>query len=362
MKIAIDGEYLQGNIVGIGKYVKYLSKYLSSLDLEIIIFYSHQPTTKISGKRIESIILETNNRFIFEQVLIPMALINRKVDLYHAVGNVGVPIFCPIPSVLTVQDLIPILWKDFFSFSKYPILSKWLYLFRLKTSLFKANKIITTSNFVKLQLVNNFNISQKKITVVKLGLEKNSETGQLPKELKGQKYILNNGGIGERKNLERLITAFGSVIQDFPNLKLVITGENAFLEEKLKKLLRKLNLERSVRFTGYLEEKTLNAVIKSSECICYPSLSEGFGLPILEGFITGIPVISSKSSAIPEISGNAAILIDPTKISEISGAIRKVLTDQSMVRVMIKNGKKIADKYNWSNTAKETLEVYKRLL
>lgn len=208
------------------------------------------------------------------------------------------------------------------------------------------------SEFTKESLMKRLKIKEDKISVVPLGVAEINE-GKLPKELVGQKYILNHGGLDIRKNIERLIKAFVLVHKEFPDLKLVITGKNPYL---------KLKHDDSVIFTGYVDEKTLWALIKNAFCICYPSLTEGFGMPVLEGFKSGVPVICSNTTSLPEIAGDAALLVNPLKEKEIARAIIKVLSDEKLAQSMIEKGKKIAEKFTWEKTIEKTLEIYKSLL
>jgi len=117
MKIGIDGRYAEGKLTGIGQYIEHLVHGLSERDFEAVIFYTKEPLNNFLGKNITSVILPSTSRYHFEQVLLPKALREYKVNLYHAAGNVGVPVFCPKPSVLTVHDIIPLLYPDYFSFS-----------------------------------------------------------------------------------------------------------------------------------------------------------------------------------------------------------------------------------------------------
>ncbi len=347
MIIGIDGRYAEGDLVGVGNYIKDLVEGLLRKNQEIFLFYTKKPKFEIKGAK--PIILPSINRYVFEQILLPQALKEKKIDVYHAAGNWGVPIFSPVPAVLTVHDIIPLEFKNYFKYAKFPLLSKISYRFRLLTSCWKAKKIMADSEYTKKCLMRRLKIKEDKISVVPLGAAEIKE-GKLPKELIGQKYILNHGGIDIRKNIEKLIKAFTLVHKEFPDLKLVITGKNPYL---------KLKYDESVIFTGYVDENTLWALIKNASCICYPSLTEGFGMPVLEGFKAGVPVVCSNTTSLPEIAGDAALLVNPLKEKEITEAIGKVLSDQKLAQSMIEKGKKQAKKFTWERTIEKTLEVYK---
>jgi len=181
MKIGFDGRYAEEDLVGVGKYIINLVSQISKKE-KCIVFYSKEPKFKIKGKNIKSIVLSTKNRYIFEQIALPLALINNKVDLYHAVGNMGIPLICPVPAIVTVHDIIPLEIKDYFSYSPFPLLSKLSYFVRLYTSLKGAVKIITVSNYVKSELVKKINIDSSKILTIYSGAPAILKQGILPKK------------------------------------------------------------------------------------------------------------------------------------------------------------------------------------
>lgn len=358
MKIGFDGRYAEEDLVGVGKYIKELLIELDNLGIECVIFYSKSPEVKIEGKNIKPVVLGSKNRYIFEQILLPLALKHEKVDMYHALGNIGVPLFCPVPAIVTVHDIIPLEIKDYFSYSPLPFLSKISYASRLFLSLKKSLKIVTDSNYVRNQIIKRFKINKDKVKTIYLGAPEILSGGILPKEFEDKEYILNHGGIDIRKNLNRLIEAFALVHMNHPQLNLVITGENKRIKKELTKLISKLKLDNSVIFTGYVDDKTLSAIIKNAIMECYPTLSEGFGFPILEGFAYKVPVISSKTSSIPEVAKDAAILINPYKVPEISEAMEKVLADTKLRNNMVIKGISQYNRFNWKKTANEYLSLY----
>jgi glycosyltransferase involved in cell wall biosynthesis len=356
MIIGFDGRYAEGDLVGVGKYIQNLVAGVAKKGHTCVIFYSKFPKNSING--VTSVILNSKNRYHFEQILLPQALKKNKVDLYHATGNVGVPFFCPTPSILTVHDIIPLEIKDYFSYSPFPFLSKLSYTLRLKMSLSKTLKIVTDSNYVREELTKKLNVRPEKIRTIYLGAPAITNSGKLPPNLIGKKYILNHGGIDIRKNQERLIEAFEVVNRNNKEINLVITGENKRMRVGLDKLVSKLNLEKNVIFTGYVDEKTLGVIIANAQLVCYPTLSEGFGFPILEAFGMGVPVVSSNTSSIPEISGRAAILVNPESVKEISSAIEKVLGNTELQKDMVKKGKAEYNMFSWERCINEYLALY----
>lgn len=359
MIIGFDGRYAEGNLVGVGKYIQYLVSGLTKRGVSCVLFYSRKPKYEIAG--VKSVILDSPGRYYFEQIALPAALIKYKIDLYHAAGNIGIPLLCPAPAVLTVHDIIPLEIREYFSYSPLPFLSILSYNLRLRSSIFKASKIITVSNYVKNELVKKLKVSPRKIVTIYSGAPKRVKSGTLPKDLVDQEYILNNGGIDIRKNLEKLIEAFAVINLKFPKLKLVITGENPRARAALNLQVKKLGLKKSVIFTGYVDDNNLGAIINSAKLICYPTLSEGFGFPVLEGFAAGVPVVTSKTSSIPEVADNAAILVDPEDVAEIIEAIGKVLENQKVRKDLVLMGKIQYNKFSWENAINEYLNLYNRI-
>lgn len=362
MRIGIDGRFAENDLGGIGKYIKNLVTNLASGGVEVIIFYSQEPKIKIEGKNIDHLILPYKNRYLFEQFTLSQVLKKDKIDLYHATGNIGIPWRCGIPTVLTIHDIIPLTAPGYFRDSKWPFLSRTSYGLRTITSYWKADKIITDTNFVKQQLISDLKIRENKVTVVNLAVTVLPGKRPLPDGLFQGKYLLNHGGIDQRKNLPRLIRVFSKLHQKFPDLKLVITGENPYLKPKLEEMVADLKLERFVLFPGYVDEETLWSLIRKAACICFPSLSEGFGAPVLEGFAAGTPVVCSKTTSLAEIGGEGALMIDPEDEKEIEQGIEKILTDKEVANDLVKEGLQLSKNYSWQKTAIETLKVYKKAI
>ncbi len=345
-------------MVGVGKYIRSLVGVLSKREIVCVLFYSRTPKYKIEGKNIRSVILSASNRYYFEQIALPIALKKYKADLYHATGNVGVPIFCPVPAVLTVHDLIPLEIENYFSYSPAPLLSEISYKLRLWSSIYGAAKIVAVSQYTKEQLGKRLRVGTDRIKVIYSGCTNLGSAGKLPTNLTGRKYILNHGGIDIRKNLDRLIEAFALVHKNHNEISLVITGENTRMRVTLNHLVKKLKLENSVIFTGYLGDETLNIVIRNATLVCYPTLSEGFGFPILEAFETGIPVVSSSTSSIPEVAGEAALLVNPNSVDAISGAMEKILNDSELAKNIVLKGKARYKEFSWKESADEYIDLY----
>ncbi len=362
MVIGLDARFAEGKLTGVGKYIQALALGLAAHHFKVILFYSQKPQLPIREKGIKSVILP-GNKYLWEQIYLPKAIKREKIDLYHATGNLGVPLFANIPAVLTVHDLIPLLQKDYFNQAKIPALSQKLYFWRARTSIRKAKKIITDTNWTKKAIIDLFGISSDKISVIYLD-------SPLPKEidkkaylrfgLEKNQYIINNGGVDQRKNLSTLIAAFSLLQRELPWLKLVITGENPNLMPLLEQETQKQQLTKKVIFTGFLEESTLWGLLKNAFCLCYPTLAEGFGLPLIEAFRAKTPVITSNLPVLKEAGGDACLFINPRHHEAIAQAIIK-LQDKNLRQKLIAAGQKQAQKFSQEKTINKIIRIYQEI-
>ena len=237
MTIGLDARFAQGKLTGVGKYIQALALGLAARHFKVVLFYSQKPQSVLREKGIKTVILP-GNKYLWEQIYLPQALKREKVTLYHAAGNFGVPLFSNIPAVLTVHDLIPLLQKDYFKQAKIPVFPQKLYYWRTKTSVMKAQRIITDTHWTKKTIINLFKVSPRKINIIYLDSPRPKEIDEkayIQFGLEKNKYIINNGGLDRRKNLPNLISAFALAEEKMPWLKLVVTGDNPKLLPLLKK-------------------------------------------------------------------------------------------------------------------------------
>jgi len=362
MTIGLDARFAQGKLTGVGKYIQALALGLAARHFKVVLFYSQKPQSVLREKGIKTVILP-GNKYLWEQIYLPQALKREKVTLYHAAGNFGVPLFSNIPAVLTVHDLIPLLQKDYFKQAKIPVLSRKLYYWRVKTSVMKAQKIITDTYWTKKTIVNFFKTPPQKISIIYLDSsypEEIDEKAYVQFGLGKNKYIINNGGLDRRKNLPNLISAFTLAGKKMPRLKLVVTGDNQKLLPLLKKEVEEKKLTQKVIFTGFLEEKTLWGLLKNAFCLCYPSLAEGFGLPLIEAFRVNTPVITSNLPVLKEVGDEACLFVNPHQPQAIAQAIIS-LQRKTLRQGLIISGQKQVQKFSWEKTVEETIKTYQKV-
>lgn len=257
------------------------------------------------------------------------------------------PIYSSIPFVFTIHDLIHL-----HAPGNHPHFKKIIYDFFIKPAVHRAYKIITVSNYSKLQIIAWANVPPEKIIVVKNGISKIfSPYGN--KYLPGYPYFLYVGNSKPHKNLSNLIKAFSRSKID-PSIKLILT---AAITTELKQLIQHHCLQDRIVFSGKLTEKQLSEYYRGATALLFPSLYEGFGLPVVEAMASGIPVITSNVTSLPEVAGDAAILINPLDINSLSFHIEQMITNHTLRKSLIMKGIKHAQHYSWDASAQIIQQV-----
>lgn len=287
------------------------------------------------------------------------------VDLIHSTDQL-IPIVSNKPLVATVMDTIPLSHPQFIK-TRSRILKPFLW----KKLTQRADHIITISEFSKAQIIEFMDYSPEKITSIPLGVDERyfekisiEAIGATLTNLKISKpFFLFIGSIQPRKNLQRLIEAHSllprNLAKAFP---LVIAGKFAWDDGETLKALEKGIKESRCIWLNYVNDIEKRCLLQSTIGLIFTSLYEGFGLPILEGFASGAPVITSINSSMPEVSGNAALLVDPKNRGSIRDALISLIDDQSLAKKLKLNGAVQARKFSWKNTASETEKIYQQFL
>lgn len=370
MKIGIDGRFMDLPSGGLGRYSFELVSNLLKIDKEneFVLFvrslkgasmFKKYPNLQIISAPFPHYSFSEQNAFL-------RLLLKTKLDFVHFT-HFNHPLFYFRPFMVTVHDL------TLSQFRYRGRFSQLAYSLTFKNVIKKAKKIITVSNFVRSQLKSSFNISSRKIATVYNGIEENFQpvTNSLSLKKVAQKYkipgpyLLYLGQLYPHKNLERLIEAFNLLRQD-PHLeikgtKLVLAGPLNRFFPPLRELVKKLDLEEEVIFTGFVDDDDLPALISGAKAFVFPSLSEGFGIPGLEAMACGVPVVASDASSLPEILSESALYFNPFNVEEMAEKIKEVLLNKSFREKLIKKGFARAKEFSWSKTARETLEVYQKL-
>jgi glycosyltransferase involved in cell wall biosynthesis len=289
---------------------------------------------------------------IWEQLWLPRAIHNHGVDLLHTpAGNA--PVLGTVPKVTTLHDLSPVSRPEWFS-RGYSALYRVLIPLTIRSS----DELITVSEFTAETVRDRYDISDSFVHPIPNGVTEPDE-GKRPERFEfPERYFLFVGSLNPRKNLSGLIQAYDEYQSsaDSP-ADLVLAGAS-------NDVFRSVNVRptAAIHTPGYVSEAELGWLYRNTIAFIFPSLYEGFGLPILEAMSVGTPVITSNRGAMAETAGDAAVLVDPEDTHELADALRRVEADRSLREELSAAGKKQAEGFSWARTAAETVDIYRRLL
>jgi glycosyltransferase involved in cell wall biosynthesis len=351
---------------GISWYIHNLLEHLPQVDPQIAytVFASNWRLGDVPGLHLRISPLPTHRppvRIFWEQVIQPYALRRSRADLCHGPAFVGAVVSaCPL--VVTVHDL---------SFLLYPEAFRTLNRLYLKTftrqSVRRAKRVIAVSDSTKRDLVRYYGIAPTKVDVIYNGVDGSfhplpaehvdafREERHLP-----DRFILFVGTLEPRKNVANLIQAYAQLPPDRPPLMLI--GGRGWLYDEIYERIEALNLSDEIQFVGYVPPDDLPWWYNAAELFVYPSLYEGFGLPPLEAMACGTPVITSSSSSLPEVVGQAGMLVDPNDSQMLADAMQHVLSDTDARTRMKAAGVERAKGFSWEQTARHTLGSYRLAL
>lgn len=294
----------------------------------------------------------------------PIKFRNFKADIYHAYyHHSAIPLILAKrkPLVVTIPDLIPRL----FPLSVSPTFACWDYICALAAR--RADLIICYSRSAKMDLQRILNVPPEKIRVIPLGVDDKfrvigSSKESVKKDL-GIKnpFIYTVSTLKPLKNLDSVINALHELKGKFKDLKLYVTGAEVWRYSHIFALVRELGLQSDVVFLKHLSDEDLVKYYNAADVFVFPSKYEGFGLPPLEAMACGTPVISSNRSSLPEVVGNAGMLVDPNA-NELANAVKELLTNDALARELSERGLERAKQFTWDRTAERTVMVYEEVL
>lgn len=282
--------------------------------------------------------------------------------LYHATEHLLMPLR-GMPTVMTVHDLI---------FRHLPehhkALNRWYLNWTMPLYCRRADHIIAVSEATRRDLIVAYDLPPEKITVIHEAAAPHFRPQ--PEEMQAhvrrtyglpERYLLYVGTVEPRKNLERLLRAWTPLYQSGECPPLVIVGKRGWLAESFFAALETCPAREGVKLTGYIADEDLPAVYSAATAFVFPSLYEGFGLPPLEAMACGTPVVCSNVSSMPEVVGDAALLVDPEDELDIQAALRKIMNEPDVAHELRDRGTERAALFAWSRVAEETQAVYDRL-
>lgn len=363
LKIAVDARPLNQTPTGIGRYTEEILSHLQN-EMHIALYSNNQIVTRLQSAEIHNPKITfwskfLRNAILWQQFFLPQQLKKARVSLFWSPRH-HLPLFgCKnIPMVLTIHDLVYRKHPETMKFSGY-LLERLL----LPASAKRAAHIITDSEASKKDLINELNIPTEKISVIHLGYH-------IPAKLKNdfdlsaigidKPYVLFLGSIEPRKNAERLVEAYLNLPKSLQNShQLILAGGKGWKSEALLKKIKHLH---NVRHLGYLKDNEVFALLQNATCFAFPSIYEGFGLPILEAMSMGTPVLTSQDPACVEVSGNAALLVDPFSTQSISEGLQEILENKSLREDLRSKGFENIKRFSWDEAATKHLAVFEQVI
>ena len=341
---------------GMARYQKEIHGRLENVKLNVIEY--SQLKTKIKNV---DIINELGCRYLVYPFLIKLK--TKKGNIKHITSQDLAYLLHLLKikkTIVTCHDLIPWIYDKNRSFI-------WKH---NMAGLKKADRIITISKFSKNDIIKYLGYPEKKIHVIPNGVDHNSyyknRNKNVLKKLNielNEKIILYVGSEQPRQNVDVIIKSFAKLKKQLNNVKLLKIGVPQFngAREKNLKLIKDLNLHSDVIFTGYVREEDLPKYYNAADLLVYPCAYAGFGLPPLEAMACSTPVITSNTTSLPEVVGDAGIMVNPDDINELADKMYEVLTNNGLAEDMAKNGLKRAKMFNWDESAQKTMKIYEDL-
>lgn len=366
--------YEQGG--GIGRYVRELVTALSRLDTDTTY------RLFVAGALAGSLPPPPSANFVWKtvpfkpvwlarlwhraRVPLPVELLTGALDLFHATDFVLPPVRAATRTLLTVHDL---------SFVRVPQAASP----RLKAyldavvprSVRRADHILADSQATKEDLVALYDTPPNKVTVLLSGVDKRfqpvQDAARLAQvraryHLPEKPFILSVGTVQPRKNYVRLIQSLARLRAAHLDVALVIAGGRGWLDDPIYAAIRDCGLEDDVFLIGFADDADLPALYTSAICFAFPSLYEGFGLPVLEAMACGTPAVTSTVSSLPEVAGDAALMVEPDDLEAITDSLRRLIEDEALRQTLIARGFDRARRFTWEQSAANLIAVYRQLL
>lgn len=362
--IAIDARKL-GDF-GIGTYIENLLQALAALDAEsrYVLFVSPEVQPLDLPEHFVAVTEASGLYSIKELFALSWRLHRVRPDLFHATHYV-LPLHLPCPTVVTIHDIIHLLFPDFLPNRSAEIYARLM----IQRSLRRSDRVIAVSNNTRDDLTRAFQVERGKIDVIYNGVDASffeparddrSTLDDLDLE---PGYVLFVGNPKPHKNLDRVLQAYAAARPKLERpVPMVCAGARPGTDTVLKHKTEALGIADSVHWLGHVPERQLRTLYRGAGLFVYPTLYEGFGLPVIEAMASGTPVVTSNNSALREIAEGYAHLVSPLEVDDIEAAIVHCLNDSDHAASLATLGRRRAADFQWSETARQTLDVYREVL
>lgn len=369
LRIVIDGRMISES--GIGRYIGNLLEKLQKFDKSNDYFILHlkkDNDTLSYHNNFHKILADFRWYGVNEQIKLPRLIKFIKPDLVHF-PHFNVPFMYDGKFVVTIHDLI----HQHFQMRRATALNPIFYRIKqlgykriFRKAIEKSEKILVPSNYVKELLVNEWKVNENKVSVTYEAVDEeildliqksNSKNQKILKKSNIESpYLFYIGNAHPHKNVEGLIKAFLTIKKNYPDLKLVLAGNNHYFWQRIKKEFH----DENIVYTGYVSDEELVGLYENAEMFIMPSFEEGFGIPILEAMACGCPVASSNKGSLSEVGGDACLYFDPSDPEDMAGKITQLLDDERLRDKLVEKGLKRCTEFSWQKLAKKTLEVYRQ--
>ena len=366
MRVVVDAHMVGSHETGNETYIVNLLSNLARLqDVRCAAAVAHDSRLPavLQDAAIELLPLRPHGNWARLVCTLPSACRRWQADILHVTYVGPLPATCPL--VVTVHDVAFKHYPDFFSPR-----DRLLFATLLPFTLRRASAVITGSMHAKQEILGFYPFLDGKVHVTPdspgplfqpIGEKQSLQAIQSRYGIRTE-FILAVGNLQPRKNLLRLISAFASIRGQRGPIQLVIAGKAQWQSSAVYAAVRRLGVERDVAFTGYVIDEDLVLLYNAAKVFVYPSIYEGFGLPVLEAMACGTPVVTSNTSSMPEVAGDAALLVDPYQERHIESAIQQILTNSELASSLSRKGLKRAQGFSWHRTAQQTARVYQAVL
>ena len=359
MKIGIYARGLSVKVGGVKQYIESMTKTIIediNEDTEIYVFHNCKNGLFAGKGQFKEVIFKSSNKMICDHILAPHYINKLKRDVVWFPKNV-IPFFVKAKKIVTIHDLAYFLPE----YNAYSMIDTIYMKIMIKSSCKRADKVIAISGNTKKDIIRLLNISDKKIEVIYEAADKKYRVIKDKKELErirkkydlSSEFILFTGGISPRKNIVRLIEAFNQISEHIPH-ELIMTGSKGWKNTKELEMIESNN---KIKRIGYVQDEDMPYLYNLADVYVYPSLYEGFGLPVLEAQACACPVISSNLTSMKEVGGDSVLYINPNDSSDIKEKIYHLIFDRTSRKMWINRGTKNVEKFSWHKSSRKILNV-----
>jgi glycosyltransferase involved in cell wall biosynthesis len=361
MKIGVNALYLlPGAVGGTEIYLRQLLRAIALEDREneYLVFTNRETGSDLVPesprfRHCPQQIFAVNRpaRILYEQFRLPAALSRERVDVLLNPGFTA-PCYGRIPMVTVFHDLQHIRHPEYFKRTDLPF---WRLLLRQAAK--RSQRLIAVSEATRNDILESFvDLRPERVRTIHHGVE--DEFFDLERKVDElNPYLLCVSTLHPHKNIERLLGVFQQIRITRPDLRLILAGMRGFHAERIERLVSSLELSGAVTITGWIAREELYRLYAGAKAFIYPSMFEGFGMPVLEAMAAQVPVACSAIPPLREIAGDAALFFDPASESEMQSVIERLLQETATVKVLVARGKLQACRFTWANAARKTVEV-----